>query len=254
MSAEVIDRRALAKTAFENAGREISQAFEVMNANTSLAAGALAAILAVLGAGELFGRGASKAGQDGTFPRLSAVSLVVLAATAPLIVRFFVRSMTSYQSLLRFNAIQRAAWSYLTNRVSWQAFDFHVDLYWNQWKSPKPMRTLVLHNLKYGFMWISAVTGLALAWAFWSVDEAGARLFAGGLLLLGLGWEGITLLDYRKRYFQTPDCVERKRLQELMASPPLGPRERVERLDDWDLLEQSSGMFIGRRRLFRKPL
>jgi hypothetical protein len=44
----------LAKMAYENAGREISQSFDIQNSNMALAAGALAAILTVIGTGNLF--------------------------------------------------------------------------------------------------------------------------------------------------------------------------------------------------------
>jgi hypothetical protein len=244
------ERLALAQLAYENAGREITQVFDVMNSNTSLAAGVLAALLAVLGAGELFAQGEEIAQRGETFPRLSAVSLVVLAAAAPLIVRFFIRSMTAYQNLIRFLDIQNRAWSYLTGRLGWEAFDFHVELYWTRWKTPKAMKTIVLSNLKYGFMWIAAVTVLALGWAFWSVDNLWARLAAAGLLVVGLGWEGITLLGYRQRYYQLPDKLDLDRLQELMAS---GSSLQVSgKSRPGDLLEEASGVFLGKRRLFRR--
>jgi hypothetical protein len=45
---EVEERRALAQLMHQDAGREVTQAFEVMNSNMSFAAGLLATLIAVL--------------------------------------------------------------------------------------------------------------------------------------------------------------------------------------------------------------
>lgn len=247
-------RREVTTLAFENAGREISQVFDVMNSNLALAAGTLAALLAVLGAGELFAQ--AKEGtqvRGGSFPRLSAVSLIVLAAAAPLVMRFFVRSMTAYQNLLRFLDIQRTSWAYLSGQRSWSYFEHHYEIFWMKWRTPKSMRRVVWENVKYGFMWIGVVMLGAIGYAFWSVDSISARLVAGSILLLGIGWELITLVGYRKRYYQVPTDDEHARLEDLKCEPSegaegegsVGPAEDA-------VLEHATGMFLGTRRLLKR--
>jgi hypothetical protein len=81
-----VEQRQTATIAYENAGREITQAFETRNANLTLAAGALGVLLTVLGAGQLFGndiiiqvgRRVSKIPSH-TFPKLVAGGFIVLA-------------------------------------------------------------------------------------------------------------------------------------------------------------------------------
>lgn len=253
MREEVTWRRELAKLAFENAGREITQVFEVMNSNLALAAGALAALLAVLGAGELFAQSREGTELRESLPSLSAVSLIVLAAAAPLVARFFVRSMTAYQNLLRFLDVQRASWAYLSEQRAWAYFEHHYNVYWVKWRTPKSMAGIAWENLKYGFMWIGVVMLGAIGYAFWSVSGLSARLVAAAILLVGIGWEWITLVGYRRRYYQLPTDDEQERLVVLKREPHGGSEtpDSVSPMED-DLVEDATGMFLGTRRLFRR--
>ena len=72
-----------------------------MNSNVALAAGTLAAILTVLGAGELFASPAPPP-KPSAFPDLSPISLLSFARSFPLVYRFFFRAVIAYQNLLRF--------------------------------------------------------------------------------------------------------------------------------------------------------
>jgi hypothetical protein len=211
------EQRKMAVLAYENAGREISQVFDVINSNTGLAAGTLAAVLAVLGAGELFGSSGRRVALGGGLPRLSSVSLIVLAAAAPLLWRFFVRAVTAYQNLLRFIEIQKEAWRFLTGERTWPAFSRYVDLYWVEWRSPKPLHALMWDNLKYGFFGIFLITGGAVLWAF--VTSAGRlpRVVAGAILLIGFGWEAVTLEGHRRKDCRAPTDSELQELQQLQA-------------------------------------
>jgi hypothetical protein len=210
---EVAGKRDLARLTYENAGREITQAFSVMNANMALVAGTLAALLAALGAGELF----ASEGRSNGFPEFSSVSLLVLTLAYPLVVRFFIRSLIAYQNLLRFNSVQKAAWRFLASEISWEAFERHQSLYVHEWKSPKTLSRLIVENLKYGYFWVFAVATLPLAWAFSSADWQCAGIVAAALLLVGLGWEFETMRRSRGRYFRTPDQTQLDNLERLMS-------------------------------------
>ncbi len=148
----VMDARSLARLQFENAGREITQSFDVMNSNMALGAGTLAAILTVLGAGELFGLGDGQGGRG--FPKLSATSLIVLAAAFPLLVRFFIRSMHAYENLERFNRLQRKGWGFLMGQTSWDAYAAFVQVLWVSWCAPMSSWELFWRHMKYGFAWV----------------------------------------------------------------------------------------------------
>jgi hypothetical protein len=221
MSREVGERRELARLSYENAGREITQAFNTMNSNMTLVAGTLAALLGALGAGELF----AGDGRPSGFPEFSSVSLLVLALAFPLVVRFFVRSLIAYQNLLRFNSVQTAAWRFLAGEISWEAYQFHQKVYVHEWKSPKTLWQLIVENLKYGYFWIFVAATLPVAWAFRSADWWCAGIVAAGLLVVGLGWEFETMRRSRHRYFVRPDQAELDQLEALMKTPQAAASE-----------------------------
>src|ERR1044071_7934045 len=95
-----IKRQSLAGRLYDDSGREMTQNFATMNSNMSLAAGTLAAVLTVLGAGELFG--GNNAVPSSKVPTLSPVSLIILVIAVPLVYRFFFRSLIAYQNFIRF--------------------------------------------------------------------------------------------------------------------------------------------------------
>ena len=194
-----------ARLAYENAGREISQSFAVQNANMSLVAGTLAAILTVLGAGELF---ASERKDLQEVPRLSTTSLLVLTLATPLLFRFFVRSVIAYQNLIRFNAVQGAAWRYLTGREPEEAFLKHYEIYVENWRSPRSFWNFVGENLKYGYFWVLFAAFATLGWAFYNADWCWGRTISLGLLLVAATWETLTLRSTIRRYFSTPNIDE----------------------------------------------
>ncbi len=215
---ETLSRHDLAQLMYEDSGREITQAFEVLNSNMSLAAGTLAALIAVLGAGELFG---SKSNGASTVlhgvPRLSSVSLIVLSSAFPFLIRFFIRSVTAYQNLIRANSVQRESWRFMMGTRTWTAYRLFIKLYWEDWATPEPLSKLMWANLKYGFFWIFAIAISAIAWAFVTSAGLSARLAAVGILLVGVGWESGTMYNFRRQYYNVPSQKDLARLQELQA-------------------------------------
>jgi hypothetical protein len=216
---ETLSHQDLAQLMHQDAGREISQAFEVLNSNMSLAAGALAALIAVLGAGELFG-GKGAATPVRGVPHLSSVSLIVLSSAFPFLVRFFIRSVIAYQNLIRANSLQKQAWRFLTGAQTWAAYRFFVKLYWENWRSPDTLPRLIWANLKYGFLWIFAIAAAAIAWAFVTSAGVSGRLAATGILLAGIGWEAGTMFNLRRQYFTMPSREDLDRLHVLQSMNP----------------------------------
>jgi hypothetical protein len=203
---QALEQREVARLNYENCGREISLAFDTMNSNLSFAAGTLAALISLLGAGVLIGEtkpGASAAANTG-IPHLSSVSLVILSVALPLIWRFFIRATTGYQNLDRNNLIQKAAWTFLTEERSWAYFDLTVRIYFTRWRSPLTFPRAAWRNLKYGFLWIFAVLLAAIVWGFVSTDSQLARIVAGVVLVIGIGFEACTLRGYVRRYYEVP--------------------------------------------------
>jgi len=210
------EKRSFAERLFDDAGREMSQNFDTMNSNMSLAAGTLAAVLTVIGAGELFASGTMRPTKE--VPSLSPVSLLILVVAAPLVYRFFFRALIAYQNFLRFREVQAEAGRFLLNRRSWEALVLHWDFHVDQWRSPKTFSALLSDNLKYGFMWIFAVLIIGLAWAFYSTSGIAPRIIAGALLLLGVAWEGWTTKMNHSKYFRTVSEAERAQLDQLRGS------------------------------------
>lgn len=243
----------LAKAAYENAGREITQAFSTLNFNTALAAGVLATVLGTIGAGELFGRQPS-APTDG-IPDLSVVSNFVLVLSAPLLFRFFLRTMLGYQNLLRFNLIQREAWKYLSGRVSWYAFHFVEDMYGNveNWRSPKTLRSLVISNLEYGYFWIFAALGMPLAWSYYTIwDLSQARTWSLVIVGVAAAWEITVFMTHRRKFFRTLSDDEKQELVRLRTLPPDSPAIQDSEIPpSGPVVEELRGMFLGVRRHYR---
>jgi hypothetical protein len=217
------DNRQAAVAAFEDAGREITQAFGVLSSNVTLAAGTLAALLAVVGAGELFNRqtvqitthtnevlsvqGQSTAG----IPELSNVSLILFAAALPLLVRFFLRATLGYQQLLRFNRVRDACWRYLAGEGTWESARAYVRIYVTSWRSPETLPKLAWGSAKYGFVWLFVVYLLVLLWGFLTADNLGPRLVAAGFIVIGVGFEAATLT--RHYAFDMPSKKEQAELK-----------------------------------------
>jgi hypothetical protein len=224
-------RREAAGLAFENAGREISQAFGILNANLTLAAGTLGVLITVLGAGELFGQdviveidglvsyaSTSDAPTLWGLPRFSDVSVLLLGAAFPLILRFFIRATIGYQQLLRFNLVQRDVWRYLADGTGWDHARLTMELYVQQWLSPKPVWDLLWGSFKYGFAWVFAVSTIVLGWGFISAPGLVPRIVAGVFVIAGLAWDVITLARYKPLRTPTPD-----QLAELEKARPQAP-------------------------------
>lgn len=257
-----VERREGASLAYENAGREITQAFDILNSNLTLAAGTLAALLAVLGAGELFksqpvtvevgGKTVHTSALANTphlwgIPRLSSTALLLLAAAFPFIVRFFIRATLGYQQLLRFNLVQRNVWAYLSGTRAWDFVHATMDVYVQNWRSPESLSTLLLGSLKYGFVWVFAVAAGALAWGLVSASGLVPRLVAGGVVLVGTGLE---IRNLRKSsYFKTPKDDEQQRLSvaESAAADELPADTDPPTME---VVEETKGLFLGMRRRF----
>lgn len=231
MSPEELRRREAAQLAFENAGREISQAFGTLNANLTLAAGTLGVLITVLGAGELFGQdviveidgtvsdvGTSNPATLWGLPRFSDVSVLLLGAAFPLILRFFIRATIGYQQLLRFNLVQRDVWRYLADDTGWDHARLTIELYIQQWLSPKPVWDILWGSFKYGFAWVFAVSTIVLGWGFISAPGVVPRIVAGVFVIAGLAWDVITLARYQP--LRTPTANQ---LAELEKATPHKP-------------------------------
>lgn len=242
MPTEIDAHREAAALLYDSAGREISLNFDTMNANLSLAAGALAAVLSVLGAGELFRAPKGQAVPKG-LPHLSSVSLLVLALVFPLLMRFFVRTMLAYNNLLRYNRLQRAALAYLDGRAVYEWLDLEREWYLDRWRSPLGLWKLVWQNLEYGYLWILAVAGGTFSWAMITANDGHAELAASCILAVGICWEIMNLATSRRQFFTRPNEDVRCRLRDLkLAAAPHF---------DEPTLDVSSGVFIGRRRTMR---
>lgn len=212
------DKRSFAERLFDDSGREMSQNFDTMNTNMSLAAGTLAAVLTVIGAGELFGSATARSSTS--IPALSPVSLLIIVIAAPLVYRFFFRALTAYQNFIRFRLVQAEAGRYLLGRRSWEALVLYWDLYIDGWRSPDSFGSLAWDNLKYGFMWIAIVLLIGLAWAFYSTRGIVPRIVASVILSSGLVWESITTRVHRTKYFQTLSHIETVQLRDIQKMAP----------------------------------
>jgi hypothetical protein len=263
------ERRETLTLAFEDAGREITQAFSTLSGNLTLAAGTLGALLAVIGAGELFGQQSVIVNVEATtvrakvprqatiegLPELSNVSLLLLAVALPLIGRFFVRATIGYQQLLRFNKVRTACWRYLSGDLDWPTAKAHVDIYVTRWRSPQRLRTLLWGSAKYGFVWLFIIYALVLGWAFYTASGFVPRLVAGALIGLWVLFEAFTLV--KSSYFTPPDDNEAASLRD--GGGPGGQNGNGEAHNvepppnsgTQPIVTEESGPFIGRRTLRR---
>lgn len=227
MSEGLDANRAAATLAYENAGREITQAFSVLNANLTLAAGTLGVLLTVLGAGELFGHDivvqvaghtVDQAGVLETHtlagvPRLSDVSVLLLAAAIPLLCRFFIRATIGYQQLIRFNLIQRNAWHYLSGDADWALPHMTMSIYVQKWRSPASTGSLFKGSFKYGFAWVFALATAALTWGLVTAPGVVPRAVGLAFVVVGIGSEWLTLRN--AKHFELPSEKERYELRRL---------------------------------------
>lgn len=229
MSEGLDANRTAATLAYENAGREITQAFSILNANLTLAAGTLGVLLTVLGAGELFGHdivvqvaghAVDRAGVSETrtlagVPRLSDVSVLLLAAAIPLLGRFFIRATIGYQQLIRFNLVQRNAWRYLAGDADWELPRMTMNIYVQQWKSPASRGSLFKGSFKYGFAWVFALAIVAFGWGVVTAPGVVPRAVGLAFVVVGVGSEWLTLR--RAKFFELPSEEERCELRRLEA-------------------------------------
>jgi hypothetical protein len=227
MSKDLAANRAVASLAYENAGREITQAFSVLSANLTLAAGTLGVLLTVLGAGELFGHdivvqvaghtvqrtGTSETRTIAEVPRLSDISVLLLAAAIPLLGRFFIRATIGYQQLIRFNLIQRNVWHYLSGDAGWELARMTMSIYSQKWKSPASAGSLFKGSFMYGFAWVFALAATALAWGLITAPGIVPRAVALAFVIVGVGADWLTLL--RTKHFERPSEEERRELRRL---------------------------------------
>ena len=257
MPLDVAERRAAATLAYENAGREITQAFGTLSSNLTLAAGTLGALLTVLGAGELFGHdivvqvighAVKPASVPDTrtlagIPRLSNVSVLLLGAAFPLLIRFFVRATFGYQQLLRFNLIQRSTWDYISGQARWELPRAATNVYVQEWKSPTPARSLLWGSFKYGFAWVFALATVAFAWGAVTAPGVLPRIVAGVFVIVGVGWELVTLVT--SPYLKCPTNAELQSLKRLQ------PGRRTQHG-----LHDAAGLalvlLLGRRKILRR--
>jgi hypothetical protein len=251
-----LEQREAATLAFDNAGREITQAFDTMNANLTLAAGTLGVLLTVLGAGQLFGNDvvvqvgnrvsklpARTVETVGGIPKLSDVSLLLLAAAFPLIVRFFVRATLGYQQLLRYINVQKSCWRFLSGAASWTHAQSSVDLYVTQWKTPHRLRHLLVGSLTYGFAWVFALSACVVTWGFITAPHLAPKLVAAGFLVLALAWEIVTLS--RHAAFELPTAEELTKI-DAEVGPQSGGAPASASVVEWE-----NGIIISRRRIRR---
>lgn len=198
--------REVAQSVYLDAGREVTQNFSTMYSNISLASGLLAAVLAVLGAGELFKDHPST---TGGLPDLSPISLNILCLAFPLLLRALVRSMLGYNNLLRYNKIRAAAWDYLSGSGSWVEFYATYEIYQTKWRSPTAIGKCIQSNMKYGFAWLFFVFTIAISWAFYtSTGGPRVKLWAALILVLGVGWESTNLARSASAYFTLPTVTD----------------------------------------------
>lgn len=214
------EQRDAARAAFDDAGREITQAFDTLTNNLTLAGGTLAALLAVIGAGELFGdqpvvvsiNGATTHLQTPSsptaygLPKLTNTSLLLLAVALPLVARFFIRATFGYQQLLRFNKVRNAQWRFLSGQHTWAHARGHYDVYVIKWRSPDKAAKLFWGSAKYGFVWVFLLYATVLGWAFYTASGTLARGVAAAAILIGVGFEIITLR--RSKFFDTPTAAQ----------------------------------------------
>lgn len=183
--------RDLAKLAYENAGRELSLASQALNSNLTLAAGTLGALLIVVGAGALF---SATAQLEHGIPRLSPLSLVLVAFAIALIGRFYIRATFAYQQLVRFSLVQKASWAYMAGDLGGDGLELVVRTYIQQWRAPQPWRRSLWGSFKYGFAGVFAIAVAALIWGFaTSPGSSVAALIALLTLIVALTWETLTL-------------------------------------------------------------
>jgi hypothetical protein len=254
------NRRETAALAFNDAGREVTQAFDVLGSNLTLTAGTLAALLAVIGAGELFhsstvilassGKASAVPGQVATahgIPKLSSTSLLLLAFGLPLVGRFFVRATLGYQQLERFNLVKNAQWRYLSGDASWQHAKAHYDVYVVDWRSPGSLWTLSKGSAKYGFVWLFVLYALVLGWAFYTASGGWLpRAVAAMAVVIGIGYDVVTLR--RSSYFQMPTPAEHAELAVGVADAEQEPQDAAGPVE-----ELETGVFIGTRRTRLPP-
>jgi len=183
--------RDLAKMAYENAGREITLASQALSVNLTLAAGTLGVALVVAAAGALF---SGTAHLDDGIPRLSSISLVLVALAVLLIGRFYIRATFAYQQLARFNLIQKAAWAFMEGDLASDGLQHVVRTFLQQQHAPQPWRRSMWGTLKYGFGGVFAVAVAALAWGFATAPTSSvAWIIALVAVIVSLTWETLTL-------------------------------------------------------------
>jgi hypothetical protein len=205
----------LARIAHEDAGRGISQNFDTLHSTLALSGGALAALLALLGAGQLF---ANRITQTGTvlspdlahLPKLSSVSLLVLALAFPLFLRLFMRALLAMVALYRFVRVQAASWAFLSGADTDEKRFLHVyDELVTKWHSTMRFSAVLKRTLTYIFFWIFFVSIGSLIWAFITATGATARIVAVLVILIGICWEIYQLVDSWDGYFTLADKVAR---------------------------------------------
>lgn len=258
-------QREAARAAFDDAGREITQAFDTLSGNLTLAGGTLAALLAVIGAGELFSRPTMVVSVNGSathlqvpaaplvhgLPKFSNASLLLLAVALPLVVRFFVRATFGYQQLLRYNRVRNAEWRFLSGQQPWAHARSNYDVYVIKWRSPASRGTLFWGSAKYGFVWVFVLYATVLGWAFYTASGSTAPFVAAGAILVGIGFEFVTLgrsklLDVATDEQIAETAPAASPVLEAGRTPPIGDKGTgADRSYETEL-------FVGLRRLGRR--
>ena len=205
----------LARIAHDDAGRGITQNFDTLHSTLALSGGALAALLALLGAGQLF---ANRITPTGTvlspdlahMPKLSSVSLLVLALAFPLFLRLFMRALLAMVALYRFVRVQAVSWAFLCGAEKDEAKFLHVyDELVTKWHSTMRFPEVVRKTLTYNFFWIFLVSIGSLVWAFITASGLPARVVAMTVIVIGIGWELYQLVDGWDIYFTLADEAAR---------------------------------------------
>lgn len=259
------EQREAARAAFDDAGREITQAFDTLSGNLTLAGGTLAALLAVIGAGELFSRPTVDVSVNGGaahvqvpaapmvhgLPKFSNASLLLLAVAIPLVVRFFVRATFGYQQLLRYNEVRDAEWRFLSGQQPWAHARSNYDVYVVKWRSPASRGKLFWGSAKYGFVWVFALYAIVLGWAFYTASGSTASIVAAGVILVGIGFELVTLR--RSKLFDLP--TDQQVAETAPAASPMleaGPTPPISDEATTPGPSYETELFVGLRRLGRR--
>jgi len=194
---------------YEQCGREIDLAFDILNANTNWAFTLISAVFT----GIIVTR---------VFPDFWSWSLLIFASL--LTVRFFVRTCLAYNNLIRWNKFRNMINELYLFTPSEKREEYrkeilkHISTYDKEWYSPLPKKSLILSNMKYGYWYLFLALGAMIIYCWFSIPKGslvaasiqGARMIGVGILgLIGLLYE--IKIFHSPRYFEYKEVEEKKR-------------------------------------------